>query len=69
MKTIMIIEDEENMLKKTKSFLENDDFEVVTASNPRGGISSRLTIDSDWKSRGGKEVFGGIITNNVRYNV
>jgi 7-cyano-7-deazaguanine reductase len=25
--------------------------------NPRGGISSRLTIDSDWKARGGEEVF------------
>ncbi len=28
---------------------------VVMNCNPRGGISSRLTIDSDWKSRGGKE--------------
>jgi 7-cyano-7-deazaguanine reductase len=25
--------------------------------NPRGGISSKLTIDSDWKARGGKESF------------
>jgi 7-cyano-7-deazaguanine reductase len=25
--------------------------------NPRGGISSKLTIDSDWKIRGGKEQF------------
>ena len=26
--------------------------------NPRGGISSKLTIDSDWKVRGGEEKFG-----------
>jgi 7-cyano-7-deazaguanine reductase len=25
--------------------------------NPRGGISSKLTIDSDWKTRGGQEKF------------
>lgn len=25
--------------------------------NPRGGISSKLTIDSDWKVRGGNEKF------------
>lgn len=25
---------------------------------PRGGISSSLTIDSDWKIRGGEELFG-----------
>ena len=25
--------------------------------NPRGGISSKLTVDSDWKVRGGKEKF------------
>ena len=30
---------------------------VVMVFNPRGGISSRLTIDSDWKARGGKEEF------------
>jgi len=30
---------------------------LVMICNPRGGISSRLTIDSDWKVRGGKEVF------------
>ncbi len=26
--------------------------------NPRGGISSKLTVDSDWKVRGGDEKFG-----------
>lgn len=30
---------------------------VVMVFNPRGGISSKLTIDSDWKVRGGEERF------------
>ena len=30
---------------------------VVMICNPRGGISSKLTIDSDWKVRGGQEAF------------
>lgn len=30
---------------------------VVMICNPRGGISSKLTIDSDWKIRGGQEQF------------
>lgn len=30
---------------------------IVMTLMPRGGISSRLAIDSDWKIRGGKEVF------------
>ncbi|TQV86387.1 preQ(1) synthase [Aliikangiella coralliicola] len=30
---------------------------MVMNCNPRGGISSRLTIDSDWKSRGGNEKY------------
>ena len=30
---------------------------LVMECNPRGGISSKLTIDSDWKVRGGKEKF------------
>jgi 7-cyano-7-deazaguanine reductase len=30
---------------------------IVMVCNPRGGISSKLTIDSDWKIRGGHEVF------------
>ena len=28
---------------------------VVAVFNPRGGISSRLTVDSDWETRGGSE--------------
>ncbi|MCU4175025.1 preQ(1) synthase [Carboxylicivirga sp. N1Y90] len=31
---------------------------ITMVCNPRGGISSKLTIDSDWKVRGGKESFG-----------
>ncbi|HEX5902733.1 MAG TPA: 7-cyano-7-deazaguanine reductase [Actinomycetota bacterium] len=30
---------------------------LVFETRPRGGISSRLTIDSDWAIRGGKEQF------------
>lgn len=30
---------------------------IVMICNPRGGISSKLTIDSDWKIRGGEEKF------------
>ena len=34
---------------------------------PRGGISSCLTIDSDWKIRGGKELFGDWHNNTDRF--
>ena len=40
-----------------------DRLRIVMVFNPRGGISSRLTIDSDWKARGGKESYndwGGV---------
>jgi len=30
---------------------------IIMIFNPRGGISSRLVIDSDWSCRGGKEEF------------
>jgi 7-cyano-7-deazaguanine reductase len=30
---------------------------IVMNCNPRGGISSKLTIDSDWAARGGDEKF------------
>ena len=30
---------------------------IMMVFNPRGGISSKLTIDSDWSVRGGKENF------------
>jgi len=30
---------------------------MILDCNPRGGISSRLTIDSDWEALGGKEEY------------
>jgi 7-cyano-7-deazaguanine reductase len=36
---------------------EPERLRIVMICNPRGGISSKLTIDSDWKARGGKENF------------
>ena len=30
---------------------------LVLVCNPRGGISSKLTVDSDWGIRGGKDLF------------
>ncbi|MFT5451937.1 MAG: 7-cyano-7-deazaguanine reductase [Enterobacterales bacterium] len=30
---------------------------LVMNFNPRGGISSKLTIDSDWKIRGGEDIY------------
>jgi 7-cyano-7-deazaguanine reductase len=30
---------------------------LVLECNPRGGISSKLTVDSDWEVRGGDDVF------------
>jgi len=38
MKTIMIIDDEPDILEKVKSCLESDDFEVVTATNSREAL-------------------------------
>ena len=34
-----------------------DRLRLVLKSNPRGGISSRLVVDSDWSARGGKEKY------------
>ncbi len=36
---------------------EPERMRLVMICNPRGGISSKLTIDSDWKIRGGEEKF------------
>ena len=38
MKTIMIVDDELDILEKAKSCLESDDFEVVTATNSREAL-------------------------------
>ena len=39
------------------SVYEPSRLRLVMICNPRGGISSKLTIDSDWKIRGGEESF------------
>ncbi len=39
------------------SVYEPDRLRIVMVFNPRGGISSELTIDSDWKIRGGEEKY------------
>lgn len=36
---------------------EPERLRITMVCNPRGGISSKLTIDSDWAIRGGKENF------------
>lgn len=41
-----------------------DRLRLVMHCNPRGGISSHLTIDSDWKSRGGKEKYKDWVGNS-----
>jgi len=38
MKTIMVIDDETDILEKVKLSLENDDFEVVTVSDSRKAL-------------------------------
>ncbi|PCJ89916.1 MAG: 7-cyano-7-deazaguanine reductase [Flavobacteriales bacterium] len=42
---------------------EPERMRIVMICNPRGGISSKLTIDSDWKVRGGKEQFKDWVGN------
>jgi len=42
---------------------------VVMICNPRGGISSKLTIDSDWSVRGGGEVFKDWLQNEDVWDV
>ncbi|UKN03375.1 hypothetical protein K6119_07580 [Paracrocinitomix mangrovi] len=36
---------------------EPERLRITMVCNPRGGISSKLTIDSDWAARGGEEKF------------
>ena len=40
---------------------------IVIECNPRGGISSKLTIDSDWTVRGGKEKFKDWVGQNDKW--
>jgi 7-cyano-7-deazaguanine reductase len=45
------------MYDHLKAAYEPDRLRIVMICNPRGGISSKLTIDSDWKVRGGEEKY------------
>lgn len=40
-----------------KEVYEPDRLRIVMIFNPRGGISSKLTVDSDWGARGGEEKY------------
>jgi 7-cyano-7-deazaguanine reductase len=44
-----------------------DRLRIVMVFNPRGGISSKLTIDSDWKVRGGDERYKDWIGNSEEW--
>ena len=46
MKTIMVIDDESDILKKVNSSLETDNFEVVTASDSRQALEL-MTEDTE----------------------
>jgi 7-cyano-7-deazaguanine reductase len=46
---------------------EPDRLRVVMNFNARGGISSKLTIDSDWEARGGKEKYKDWIGQNEEW--
>lgn len=48
MKTIMVIDDEKNILEEVKKTLEQDDFEVVTVDNRRRAIE---LIEQDNENR------------------
>jgi len=46
---------------------EPDRLRIVMNFNARGGISSKLTIDSDWEARGGKEKYKDWIGQNEEW--
>lgn len=46
-----------------------DRLRIVMICNPRGGISSKLTIDSDWGARGGDEKYSDWGTNQDVWEV
>jgi 7-cyano-7-deazaguanine reductase len=48
---------------------EPERLRIVMVCNPRGGISSKLTIDSDWKVRGGEEKFNDWVKTEDIWNV
>lgn len=45
-----------------------DRLRIVMNCNPRGGISSKLTIDSDWSVRGGEEKYRDWANGNIDDN-
>ncbi len=40
---------------------------IVAVFNPRGGISSKLTVDSDWSTRGGGESYKDWVGQDDRW--
>lgn len=48
---------------------EPDRLRLVMVFNPRGGISSKLTIDSDWSARGGGERYKDWTDKSEEWNV
>lgn len=48
---------------------EPERLRVVMVFNPRGGITSKLTIDSDWAARGGQEKFKDWVDKNEQWNI
>lgn len=48
---------------------EPDRLRLVMVFNPRGGIGSRLTIDSDWSVRGGDEKYKDWTDRSDEWNI
>lgn len=48
---------------------EPERLRVVMVFNPRGGITSKLTIDSDWEARGGQEKFKDWNNKNEQWKI
>lgn len=46
-----------------------DRLRLVMVFNPRGGISSKLTIDSDWSVRGGEEKYKDWFEHDEQWSV
>lgn len=46
-----------------------DRLRLVMVFNPRGGISSKLTVDSDWSVRGGEEKYKDWTDRSDEWNV
>ena len=51
------------------SVYEPDRLRLVMVFNPRGGISSKLTIDSDWGVRGGDEKYKDWTDRSDEWNI